>query len=356
LSNSNPGSGDEADACTGISLTTPDGAYIQARTIEWGQFDLESRLIVSPRGQVSTAILPDGKQGLSWDGTFGFVGITVSNDRFIGEGLNGAGLTAGLFYFKGYGSLATYDPNDTANNITDMDFVRWMLSQFGTVEEVRSALNGIKIVPVHLDANGVPSPTVHWSVTDRGCHSIVIEIVDNGGITFHENTVGVLTNSPGFEWQVLNLNNYVNLQPGTDGARQFGKHEALSFGVGTASRGLPGDISPPSRFVRAAFFVSTVPPLETALEAVSQAFHILQNFDIPLGTEFSEVERAHIPELPTATQWTAVSDQTNGVFYLTSMHNSAVRKVDLQRVDFTAADEIAKPLDSGRFTVQDVTP
>jgi len=346
----------QAEACTGISLTTTGGEHIQARTIEWGSFDLDSHLIISPRGHSYTATMPDGKQGLTWESTLGFVGISVSDNRFIGEGVNEAGLNAGLFYFKGYGSLAPYDPADIGNTITDMDFVRWMLGQFRTVDEVRSALDSIKIVPVHIDENGMPSPTAHWRVTDRAGNSIVIEIVDNGRITIHDNTVGVLTNSPGFEWHLLNLSNYVNLQPGTAPPRRFGGHEAESFGIGTAFHGLPGDISPPARFVRAAFFVATAPPLATAEDAVSQAFHILHNFDLPLGTEFGPSQRAHIPDLPSATQWTAVSDQSNGLFYFTSMHDSAVRKVDLNRIDFAIGTETARPLDNGRFTVQDVTP
>ena len=284
------------------------------------------------------------------------MGISVSDDRFIGEGVNEAGLSAGLFYFKGFGSLTPYDPKNAAETITDMDFVRWMLSQFETVGEVRSALDGIRIVPVHIDESGEPSPTAHWRAADRDGNSIVIEIVDNGKITIHDNSVGVLTNSPGFQGHLLHLSNYVSLEPGTAPPRRFGDYEARSFGIGTAFHGLPGDISPPSRFVRAAFFVATAPAMETAEHAVSQAFHILHNFDLPLGTEFGDSQRAHIPDLPSATQWTAVSDQTNGLFYFTSMHDSAVRKVDLRRIDFSADDEIVRPLDNGRFTVQDVTP
>lgn len=345
-----------AEACTGISLTTTRNTHVHGRTIEWGNFDLESRLIISPRGHAYRSTLPDGKEGLAWTSKLGFVGISVSSERFIGEGVNEAGLTAGLFYFKGYGSLAPYDPEDTADSITDMDFVRWMLSRFRSVDEVKAALETITIVPVHIDDQGLPSPTAHWRVTDRGGANIVIEIINDGRITIHDNDVGVLTNAPGFEWQVLNLNNYIDLAPGTSPPRKIGEHELRSFGVGTASRGLPGDISPPSRFVRAAFYVDTAPPLDTALQAVSQAFHILHNFDIPLGTEFGASEREHMPDLPSATQWTAVIDQTNGVFYFTSMHDSAVRKVDLNRIDFARGEETARPLDQGRFTVQDVTP
>lgn len=171
-----------AGVCTGISLSTTHGDHVHARTIEWGHFDLKSKLIVSPRGHSYTSALPMGKRGRSWIGAYGFVGISVSEDRFIGEGMNEAGLNAGLFYFKGYGSLAPYDPNDTAENLIDMDLVRWTLSQFATVEAVKAAFGQIKVVPVFIDAYGNPSPTAHWRVTDKSGGSIVIEIVDEGKV------------------------------------------------------------------------------------------------------------------------------------------------------------------------------
>lgn len=91
----------QANACTGISLATPKGEHIHGRTIERGQFDLNSKLIVSPRGHAYTAMLPDVKAGLGRESSLGFVGISVSDDRFIGEGVNDAGLNAGLFSLQG---------------------------------------------------------------------------------------------------------------------------------------------------------------------------------------------------------------------------------------------------------------
>jgi choloylglycine hydrolase len=280
----------------------------------------------------------------------------VSDDRFIGEGMNEAGLNAGLFYFPGYGSLAPYDPARTANNVADMDLVRWMLSQFSTVGEVRAALDDIRVAPIFIDESGQPSPTAHWRVTDREGGSIVIEIIDGGQVQVYDNQVGVLTNSPGFPWHLLNLNNFVQLEPGTVGPRRFNELKASSFGAGTGFLGLPGDITPPSRFVRAAFFVATAPTMETSSQAVSQAFHILNNFDIPIGTEFGAAERSKMPDLPSATQWTAVSDLDQGAFYFKSMHDGAVKRVDLGRIDFAGGQETATALDTGAFGFREVTP
>lgn len=345
-----------AVACTGISLETTAGNHIHARTIEWGNFDLNSKLIESGRGHRFTSGLPMGKRGLTWENIYGFVGISVSEDRFIGEGMNEAGLNAGLFYFAGYGSLAPFDANDTANNVADMDLVRWLLGQFATVEEVKAHFDRIKVVPIFIDATGQPSPTAHWRVTDKMGGCIVIEIVDGGTVHIYSNEVGVLTNSPDFPWMVTNLNTYINVAPGTIAPKTAGSHTLRSFGAGTASFGLPGDISPPSRFVRAAFYRNTVPPLNTTGDAVSQAFHILDNFDIPIGIEFAEKEREHMPDLPSATQWTTASDLSGGLFYYKTMRDSAIKRVDLNRIDFAAGTETAHPLDSGGFTVRDVTP
>jgi choloylglycine hydrolase len=343
-----------ANACTGISLNTTDNDYIQARTIEWGENNLNSKLVISPRNYRYASTLPNQKQGLSWQSKYGFVGISVSDDRFIAEGVNEQGLSAGLFYFKNYGDLAKFDPKDSANNITDMDFVRWMLSQYATVDEVKSALNSIKIVNVYIDKKGNPSPTAHWRVSDKQGRSVIIEITHGGQIHFYDNVAKVLTNAPDYPWQLTNLNNYVNLTPGIAQNQSINGVNTFSFGVGSGALGLPGDITPPSRFVRAAFYVNSAPKLPTAKAAVSQAFHILNNFDIPIGSEFNN--KAHIPNLPSATQWTSVIDQTHGMLYYTTMFDNRIKSINLHKIDFHQSREKTYPLDDHRFHTMDVTP
>ncbi len=344
----------QASACTGISLTSTNHDYIQARTIEWGHSDLNSKLIISPRDYRYTSTMPDQQTGLSWKSRYGFTGISVSDDRYIAEGINEKGLSAGLFYFKGYGSLADFDPKKVDNNIVDMDFVRWMLTQFKTVDEVTKALESIKLVTVFIDEKGQPSPTAHWRVADKQGNAIVVEIMNKGEVHIHKNSAKVLTNSPDYPWQVTNLNNYIHLQPGSSAPQKINGVDAFSFGVGSSFIGLPGDISPPSRFVRAAFYVNSAPEMSNSDQAVSQAFHILNNFDIPIGSEFSPQYKAHIPNLPSATQWTSVIDQTNGYLFYKTMNDSRIKRVDLNKLDFSGDKEIKRQLDDGKFTFEDV--
>ena len=70
--------------------------------------------------------------------------------------------------------------------------------------------------------------TVHWRFADVSGRQVVLEIVD-GELHFFENNLGVLTNSPGFEWQLTNLNNYVNLYPGSAQPQSLGNVALRSF-------------------------------------------------------------------------------------------------------------------------------
>jgi choloylglycine hydrolase len=42
-------------ACMGITLKASDGSVVFGRTLEWGSFDLKSRLVVIPRGKICDA-------------------------------------------------------------------------------------------------------------------------------------------------------------------------------------------------------------------------------------------------------------------------------------------------------------
>ena len=96
-------------ACTGITLTSKDSCTIVARTIEWGGSDLNSRYVVVPRGYTVQSYLPGGTtDGMKFTARYGYVGLSVEQKEFVAEGLNEAGLSAGLFYFPNYGKYEDY--------------------------------------------------------------------------------------------------------------------------------------------------------------------------------------------------------------------------------------------------------
>ena len=247
-------------ACTGITIKTSDN-----KMIEYGEGDLNSKIVISPREKDFQSLTPDGKiKGHKWKAKYGFVGIAIISDLFIGEGINEAGLNAGLFYFPHYGSLTKYNEKISKESVTDMQLVTWMLSNFSTVKEVKEGLKKIKVINIGNDENGLPLPTAHWRIADASGENIVLEIINNGEIKIYDNEIGVLTNSPDYEWHLKNLNNYINLYSGNAKNYTMNNHKIFSFGAGTGALGLPGDITPPSRFIRAFYYLNTMKSSDTA--------------------------------------------------------------------------------------------
>ena len=127
-------------ACTGITLKSKDGAFVFGRTMEWGSFDLHSRLVVVPRGHEYKSELPDGKHGLTWKTKLGAVGVDVVNKDLIADGMNEQGLCVNVLYHPGYAEYPAFDPAQSATTLGSLDVCQYLLTTCTSLEEVRAAL------------------------------------------------------------------------------------------------------------------------------------------------------------------------------------------------------------------------
>lgn len=325
-------------ACTGISLTAKDNSFVQARTIEWASGPVTSEYVIIPRGEKMISFTPDGQNGLEFTARYGVVGLSMAMKEFIVDGVNEEGLAAGLFYFPEYGKYAEYEADQSARTLSDLQVVPWILTQFSSIDEVKAAISEVRIVSLDPKL----ASTVHWRISEPNGKQVVLEILDGGIPHFYDNEVGVITNSPGYPWQVTNLNNYVNLFPGNAPSQKIGNIELNYFGGSSGMLGLPGDFTPPSRFVRAAFFCATAPQQANAFDTVMLSFHLLNNFDVPIGVEHS---RGATTELMSATQWTIAVDLTNRIVYYKTAHNNTIRCIELREIDFATVKLQSHPLD-----------
>ncbi len=329
----------EASACTGISLTAKDGGRVMARTVEWAESAMDCGYVIAPRGHMHQSLTPTGENGLKYESLYGYVGIYTQYAPFVVEGVNEAGLSAGLFFFPQYGQYASYNQGHNERTLCDMQLVSWVLSQFSTIDQMKAAMSEIDLVS--LDSR---IGTVHWRIAEAGGDVVVLEFVD-GKPVFYDNPLGVITNSPGFEWQMMNLNNYVNLRQGAASPQEIAEGVQLrAFGGGSGMLGLPGDFTPPSRFVRAAFLQTTAPVQESSSDAAMMAFHLLNNFDVPVGMQNAEGKAP--AGLQSATQFTAVTDQSAMRLYYRTAWNSNVRCIDLMDIDFRRVRFQVHPLDN----------
>ena len=94
-----------ASACTGIRLIADDKGVVYGRTMEWGAFDLHSRIAIIPRGYAFRGSTPDGVKGKKWNAKYGVVGLDMLHQDSIADGMNEQGLAVGIFYHVGFARL-----------------------------------------------------------------------------------------------------------------------------------------------------------------------------------------------------------------------------------------------------------
>ena len=335
-------------ACTGITIKPKDGSVVFARTLEFAM-DLKSNVIVVPRGKEWVGTVPGDKPGLRWKTKHGIVGTNAFDMPVTVDGLNEKGLHAGLFYFPGFAKYPRVGPEDS-----DKALAPWELGFFllGTCSDVNEAVAAAKSVlvgdVVQKDMGFVPP--VHYIVTDVAGKSVVLEYVD-GELKIHANPLGVMTNSPTFDWHMTNLSNYVNMSVSNVPKIDVRGTEIKGLGQGSGMLGIPGDFTPPSRFVRAVAFSQSALPVKEAKDGVLQAFHILNQFDIPKGAARG---MEHGREVADYTLWTSAADLKNFRYYYRTFDNSRIRMVDLKAVDFDAK-EIRTISMKGEEEIEDVS-
>ena len=150
---------------------------------------------------------------------------------------------------------------------------------------------------------------------------------------------------------MTNLRNYIALNPLGVPPVKIDGTTFQSFGMGDGMLGLPGDFTPPSRFVRAAVFAATATPAENATDGIFSGFHVLNNFDIPVGAvREKEDGKTHADQ----TLFTAMRDPQNLRFYYKTYDDQTVRMVDLNKFDLDAK-EVKKLSTTGEQTVIDMS-
>lgn len=335
--------------CTGIQLTAKDGSVVHARTLEFGEM-LPPVIVAIPKGIDQFGMSPSGAPGLKWKTVYSAVGMGMQGNSFLADGVNEQGLASGLFYHPGYAKYSDPLPEDADRVIAPFQLISYLLTTCATVEDARAALENIIVAPTVLKEMGF-APPIHAIVRDASGASIVVEFL-NGQTVIYDNPVGVITNDPTFDWHLTNLGNYINLSPTNVPPVKEGDLELSQLGQGSGLLGLPGDFTPPSRFIRAVVFSQTANKPESAADAINTAFHILDNFDIVRGV----VRSAHGSSDPADfTQWTSAADMKNGRYFFRTYANPQIRLVDLHKLNLSTGQVLYFQVDDKEPTFEDVT-
>ena len=228
--------------CTAATYRTKD--FYFGRTLDY-DFSYGDEVVITPRNFPFHFI----EKG-TINSHFAMIGMSCVMEGYplyydaVNE--NGLGM-AGLNFV---GNAFYNESRKEKDNIAQFEFIPWILCQCTNVKEARSLLERINMLNVSFN-DRLPVAQLHYIISDKN-ESITVEPLKEG-IKVYENPVGVLTNNPPFDMQMLMLNNYMNLSAGPPENRFAKKLCLKEYGRGMGAIGLPGDLSSQSRFVRAAF-------------------------------------------------------------------------------------------------------
>ena len=345
------------NACTEFRVTSKDNSVIIGRSQEF-YLDLKSDLVVEPAGLIHPAFPKPGcpvSSGMTWNNSYRIAYLNALNLTVASDGLNEAGLSVGSLLFPGFAKFQGIPIDRCDNAISSFEFPLWILGKFGTVRELREALKEDSFPLVWgPEVHGLKELSEsHFSVYDATGDGIVIEYTEQGRKVYN-NTLGVVTNSPPYDFHLINMRNYIELSKFAHDPLKLGKMEFSPIGQGSGLLGVPGDFTPPSRFVRTAAMVHFADEVETGEDAVMLGFHVLNTVDIPRGV-CAPNPTVWQKEKGSAdySQWVVVKDLTTKSIYFRVYDNLAICVVHLSEVNSAKKVKMSLSMPVVRFV--DVT-
>ena len=313
--------------CTAATYKTND--FYFGRTLDY-EFSYGDEITVTPRNY---PFYFREKGELNFHYAIIGMAYVVDDSPLYYDAINEKGLgMAGLNFV---GNAEYKEKIEGKDNITQFEFIPWILSRCATVKEARELIRKINLLNVPFN-DKLPLAQLHWIISDSE-ESITIESVKEG-IKVYENPVGVLTNNPPFDKQMFALNNYMNLSAKSP-EDKFAKGLNLQkYSRGMGAIGLPGDLSSQSRFVRVAFTKMNSISGEGEKESVSQFFHILNSVDQQRGCCDLGDGKYEI------TIYTSCCNTDKGIYYYTTYDNHQITAVDMYKENLDGNKLVRYPL------------
>ncbi len=324
-----------AFSCTEFRLQAKDKTIFIARSMEFG-VDMRSRLNTSNRDRKFIVRDSKGQTTFSWNAKYGYVFFDAFNADFTADGMNEKGLSFGALYLPGFTQYQSPYKNTKNINLPYYYIGDWILSNFSSIAEVKAGIQKIRVVPQILASLGSTIFPLHFSIYDSKGKSLVIEFV-NGKLNLHEDTIGVLTNSPTYDWHLNNINNYVSLSPLNPKSGTLNGVTLAPKGEGFGMTGLPGDGSPPSRFVKIATMLRFIDTPSNALNTLNLANHVMNGVDIPRGIMLEPNSRDPYTGKKGSgtTEWVTFKDLAHKIVYFRTYNALQIRAIDLNKIDFS---------------------
>ena len=302
--------------CTAATYKTKD--FYFGRTLDY-EFSYGDEVTITPRNfEFKFREVDDIKSHYA---IIGMAFVTEDYPLYY-DAINEKGLAiAGLNFV---GNAHYKEKQEGKDNVAQFELIPWILSQCSNVNEARNLIEKMNVLNTPF-SDKLPLASLHWIISDS-TQSITVESVIDG-IKIYDNPVGVLTNNPPFNYQMFNLNNYMQLAV-ENRSNTFSENLELNqYSRGMGGMGLPGDLSSQSRFVRVAFVKMNSLSGDSEEESVSQFFHILGSVDQQRGCCKLGEDKYEI------TLYTSCCNTDKGIYYYNTYDNHQISAVDMYKAD-----------------------
>lgn len=254
--------------------------------------------------QGEMAIVPRGHTFESFKTKHGFVGL--NHKGALSDGMNEHGLAISALWL----GESKYSNKESADRpITDV--IPYVLGNTKSVDEAIDFIKKTKFYTTETEATKDLELTIHFAITDASGKSVVVEFIE-GETKIYENKVGAMTNDPPFDKHLAIWSAY---DPG-----KFSEETFEGF-----------DYSPEGRFCRMAAINATQAEVPSDQAAVNRAWSMINTVDIPQGILYWR----WVNDNPQFTSYSVVGDVKNRVYYLRTYDNYDIRKINLNKIDFS---------------------
>lgn len=313
-----------AAGCSALAWDTGDGRHLWGRNLDFHALADGTAVTYLPRGTAYASCAGSGGGCRSRYAALG-VGLLLGPDMpLLYEGVNERGLMGGQLYYRGFARYRD-DARPGTLPLQPPMAVYHLLAQCATVAEAAQALCREATLVGRPLLGEVPP--LHWCFRDRTGETLVVE-PDEAGIRLHRASLGVMTNSPGYDWHRLNLLNYAAVRDAERPGPDLAGGPAPCF-TGSGAQGLPGDWSSPSRFVRLTFLRRYAVPGRDEETGVARMFRLLQSAAFPLG--MVRLDGGGTPAYDH-TLYTAVLCAESGRCYWTTYDNQQIAYAELPQL------------------------
>ncbi|MBQ7886787.1 MAG: choloylglycine hydrolase [Clostridia bacterium] len=297
--------------CTAISMNMQDHYFGRNLDLE---YSLEEAVVVMPRRFALTF-----KRMPTMNAHLAMIGVATIADGYplYYDATNETGLSIAALNFPGNAHYPP--PHDAIENVTPYELIPWLLAQCSSVAQARSLLPRINLAAIPFN-DSLPLSPLHFLISDRN-ESIVLEPMKDG-LHIHDNPCGVLTNNPPFPAQMSFLSRYSALDSSEPENTLDPSLDLTPCSRGMGAIGLPGDLSSPSRLVRAAFMKAHSQCGDAPEEAVTQFFHVLGSVRHVRGSVL-------VNGKPEITVYSSCCDTTRGIYHYTTYENSQITAIDM---------------------------